>query len=116
MPGTRVVVVDDHQLVRIGLKQIIQSQPDFQWVGEANTGREALTLLRTLTCDVLLLDLSLPDLSGLDVLRRVKTPRESVAALVLSAYPEMQYGLNVLRAGASGFISKTADEGELCRA
>ena len=116
MPGTRVVVVDDHQLVRIGLKQIIQSQPDFQWVGEASTGREALTLLRTVTCDVLLLDLSLPDMSGLDVLRQIKAHHESVAALVLSAYPEMQYGLNVLRAGASGFISKTADEGELCRA
>ena len=116
MAGTRVVVVDDHQLVRIGLKQIIQSQPDFQWVGEASTGREALTLLRTVTCDVLLLDLSLPDMSGLDVLRQIKAHHESVAALVLSAYPEMQYGLNVLRAGASGFISKTADEGELCRA
>ena len=116
MPGTRVVVVDDHQLVRIGLKQIIQAQPDFQWVGEAKTGREALALLRTLPCDVLLLDLSLPDMSGLDVLRQIKAHHDQVAALVLSAYPEMQYGLNVLRAGASGFISKAADDGELCRA
>jgi two-component system invasion response regulator UvrY len=114
--GTRVVVVDDHQLVRMGLKQIIDAQPDFQWAGEAKTGREALALLRTVTCDVLLLDLSLPDMSGLDVLRQIKAHHETVAALVLSAYPEMQYGLNVLRAGASGFISKTADDGELCRA
>jgi len=116
MPGTRVVIVDDHQLVRIGLKQIIQSQPDFQWVGEAKSGREALALLRTTPCDVLLLDLSLPDMSGLDVLRQIKAHHDSIAALVLSAYPEMQYGLNVLRAGASGFISKTADDAELCRA
>src|SRR5688572_364977 len=116
MPATRIAVVDDHQLVRIGLKQIIEGQPDFTWAGEAKTGREALTLLRTSPCDVLLLDLSLPDMSGLDVLRQIKAHHESVAALVLSAYPEMQYGLNVLRAGASGFISKTADEGELCRA
>ncbi len=116
MPSIRVAVVDDHQLVRIGLKQIIEAQSDFAWVGEAKNGREALALLRATPCDVLLLDLSLPDMSGLDVLRQIKAHHESVATLVLSAYPENQYGLNVLRAGASGFLSKTADDGELCRA
>jgi two-component system invasion response regulator UvrY len=116
MPAIRIAVVDDHQLVRIGLKQIIESQSDFSWVGEARTGREALTLLRSTPVDVLLLDLSLPDMSGLDVLRQIKSHHEAVSTLVLSAYPEMQYGLNVLRAGASGFVSKTADDSELCRA
>ena len=116
MPNIRVAVVDDHQLVRIGLKQIIEGQPDFAWVGEAKNGREALTLLRGTPCDVLLLDLSLPDMSGLDVLRQIKSHHETVATLVLSAFPENQYGLNVLRAGASGFLSKTADDSELCRA
>ena len=116
MPSTRVAVVDDHQLVRIGLKQIIEAQSDFAWVGEAKNGREALTLLRGTPCDVLLLDLSLPDMSGLDVLRQIKAHHETVATLVLSSYPENQYGLNVLRAGASGFVSKTADDAELCRA
>jgi two-component system invasion response regulator UvrY len=116
MPATRVAVVDDHQLVRLGLKQIIESQSDFSWVGEAKTGREALSLLRNSPCDVLLLDLSLPDMSGLDVLRQVRSHHEQVAALVLSAFPEKQYGLNVLRAGASGFVSKGADDAELCRA
>jgi two-component system invasion response regulator UvrY len=116
MPAIRIAVVDDHQLVRIGLKQIIESQSDFSWVGEARTGREALTLLRSTPVDVLLLDLSLPDMSGLDVLRQIKSHHETVSTLVLSAYPEMQYGLNVLRAGASGFVSKTADDSELCRA
>jgi two-component system, NarL family, invasion response regulator UvrY len=116
MPSIRVAVVDDHQLVRIGLKQIIEAQSDFAWVGEAKNGREGLTLLRGTPCDVLLLDLSLPDMSGLDVLRQIKAHHETVATLVLSAYPENQYGLNVLRAGASGFLSKTADDGELCRA
>ena len=108
--------MDDHQLVRIGLKQIIDSQADFAWAGEAKSGREALALLRTAQCDVLLLDLSLPDMSGLDVLRQIKAHHEAVATLVLSSYPENQYGLNVLRAGASGFVSKTADDAELCRA
>jgi len=116
MPAIRIAVVDDHQLVRIGLKQIIDAQPDFAWAGEARSGRDGLALLRTTPVDVLLLDLSLPDMSGLDVLRQVRAHHEAVATLVLSAYPEMQYGLNVLRAGASGFISKTADDGELCRA
>ena len=116
MPAIRIAVVDDHQLVRIGLKQIIESQSDFSWIGEARTGREALTLLRSTPVDVLLLDLSLPDMSGLDVLRQIKSHHETVSTLVLSAYPEMQYGLNVLRAGASGFVSKTADDSELCRA
>src|SRR5262245_48786498 len=116
MPATRVAVVDDHQLVRLGLKQIIESQPDFTWAGEAKNGSEALALLRASPCDVLLLDLSLPDMSGLDVLRQIKSHHDAVATLVLSAYPETQYGLNVLRAGASGFVSKTADDAELCRA
>jgi len=116
MAAIRVAVVDDHQLVRIGLKQVVESQSDFTWVGEADTGRAALALLRSAPVDVLLLDLSLPDISGLDVLRQVRAHHESVATLVLSAYPEMQYGLNVLRAGASGFVSKSADESELCRA
>jgi two-component system, NarL family, invasion response regulator UvrY len=116
MPATRIAVVDDHQLVRIGLKQIVEAQSDFAWAGEAATGREALALLRSSPVDVLLLDLSLPDISGLDVLRQVRAHHETVATLVLSSYPEMQYGLNVLRAGASGFVSKTADESELCRA
>ena len=102
MPSTRVAVVDDHELVRIGLKQIIEAESDFTWVGDASTGREALDMLRSKPCDVLLLDLSLPDMSGLDVLRRIKSHHDSVATLVLSAYPEKQYGLNVLRAGASG--------------
>ncbi len=116
MPAIRVAVVDDHQLVRIGLKQVVESQADFAWAGEAGTGREALALLRNAPVDVLLLDLSLPDISGLDVLRQVRAHHESVATLVLSAYPETQYGINVLRAGASGFVSKSADESELCRA
>src|SRR6185369_10196196 len=100
MPATRVAVADDHQLVRMGLKQIIESQADFAWAGEAKSGREALALLRTAACDVL---------------RQIKAHHETVATLVLSSYPENQYGLNVLRAGASGFVSKSADDAELCR-
>lgn len=67
-------------------------------------------------CNVLLLDLSLPDMSGLDVLKHVRTHHDGVAVLVLSGYPEKQFGINVLRGGAHGFLSKSADESELLRA
>jgi two-component system, NarL family, invasion response regulator UvrY len=112
----RVIIVDDHQLVRTGLKQTIGSQTDLVVVAECRTGREVLDALRTEPCRVLLLDLSLPDMSGLDVLKQVRTQFPEVAVLVVSGYPETQFGLNVLRAGASGFISKGAGEADLLRA
>jgi DNA-binding NarL/FixJ family response regulator len=111
-----VLIADDHQIVRSGLKQMIAGQSDMKLVGECRTGREVLNQMRADPADVLLLDLSLPDMSGLDVLRQIKAHHESVAVLVVSGYPESQFGLNVLRAGASGFISKGVDETELVRA
>ena len=111
-----VILVDDHQLVRAGLRQTIGAQPDIRIVAECSTGREALNALRSNPCNVLLLDLSLPDMSGLDVLKHVRTHHEGVAVLILSGYPEAQFGLNVLRGGASGFVSKSAGEADLLRA
>lgn len=116
MSVLRVLIADDHQIVRSGLKLMISGQHDMQFVGECRTGREVMAELRAQPCDVLLLDLSLPDMSGLDVLKHIKVHHENVAVLVVSGYPESQFGLNVLRAGASGFISKGADEAELLRA
>jgi DNA-binding NarL/FixJ family response regulator len=111
-----VILVDDHQLVRAGLRQTIGSQPDIRIVAECQSGREALNALRSQPCNVLLLDLSLPDMSGLDVLKHVRTHHEGIAVLILSGYPEAQFGLNVLRGGASGFVSKSAGEADLLRA
>jgi len=119
VPGVNalnVILVDDHQLVRAGLRQTIGSQPDIKIVAECSSGREALNALRNHPCNVLLLDLSLPDMSGLDVLKHVRTHHEGVAVLILSGYPEAQFGLNVLRGGASGFVSKSAGEADLLRA
>lgn len=116
MPALRVIIADDHQIVRSGLKQMIASQNDMRLVAECKTGREVIQQMRTDPVDVLLLDLSLPDMSGLDVLRQIRTHHEKVAVLVVSGYPESQFGLNVLRAGANGFISKGVDEAELIRA
>lgn len=111
-----VIIVDDHQLVRTGLRQTIGAQSDLKVVAECQTGREAFNALRSQPCNVLLLDLSLPDMSGLDVLRHVRTHHEGVAVLILSGFPETQFGLNVLRGGASGFVSKSAGEADLLRA
>lgn len=110
------MIADDHQIVRSGLKQMIQAQSDMKLAGECRTGREVLQQMRTEPVDVLLLDLSLPDMSGLDVLRHVRAHHEKTAVLVVSGYPESQFGLNVLRAGANGFVSKAVDESELVRA
>lgn len=111
-----IIIGDDHQVVRAGLRQIISSQPDLRVVAECRTGREVIAALKEHSCNVLLLDLSLPDMSGLDVLKHVRSHHEGVGVLVLSGYPEKQFGINVLRGGANGFISKGVDDTELLRA
>jgi len=116
MPQASVIIGDDHQVVRAGLRQIIASQPDLQVVAECSTGKEVIAALKEHACNVLLLDLSLPDMSGLDVLKHVRSHHDGVAVLVLSGYPEKQFGINVLRGGAHGFISKGVDDAELLRA
>jgi DNA-binding NarL/FixJ family response regulator len=109
-------VVDDHQVVCTGLRSMINAQPDLGVVAEATSGREALERLRDTAADVLLLDLHLPDMSGLDVLRYARSHYPQTRILVLSSYPEAQFGLNVLRSGASGFIGKGTEAPELMRA
>lgn len=102
----RLGLFDDHDIVRAGFKHILESHPDVQIVAEGGTARAALDAVRATPMDVLLCDLSLPDLSGIDVLRQVRGGHPELSVLILSAYSEEQYGLNVLKAGASGFLSK----------
>ena len=116
MSDLSVILVDDHQLVRTGLRQTIGKEPGLIIRAECQLGREALAALRLYPCDVLLLDLSLPDMSGLDVLRQVRMHHPGVAVLIISGYPETQFGINVLRAGASGYVNKSVDAAELIRA
>lgn len=116
MPQVSIIISDDHQVVRAGLKQIFASQPDLKVVAECRTGKEVIAALKGEPCNVVLLDLSLPDMSGLDVLKHVRSHHDGVAVLVLSGYPEKQFGINVLRGGANGFISKGVDDTELLRA
>ena len=95
---------------------MINAQPDLGVVGEATSGKEALEQLKLTSADVMLLDLYLPDMSGLDVLRYARSHYPRTKILVLSSYPEAQFGLNVLRGGASGFIGKGTEAPELMRA
>jgi two-component system invasion response regulator UvrY len=117
MPAIKLIIADDHHLVRTGLREMLVAQhSEFCVVAECRTGREAIAALDAHPCNLLLLDLSLPDMSGLDVLGSARERHPEVAVLVISGYPENQYGINVLRAGANGYVGKGVDEAELLRA
>ena len=116
MGKANVVIVDDHSIVCAGLKALIDAQPDMQVVAEFHSGRKAMAELRSIQAHLILLDLQLGDTSGLDVLRSVSLHNANARMLVLSAYAESQYALNVVRAGAAGFLSKSADPAEMLRA
>jgi DNA-binding NarL/FixJ family response regulator len=104
----RLLIVDDHDVVRMGLKQVFDSRVDMEIAAEARTGEEAIAFIRKEPFDVALVDLSLADMSGVDVLTRAKAIRPEMAVLIVSGYPEDQYAINILKAGASGFVSKDA--------
>ena len=112
----RLLIVDDHDLVRIGLKQVFQGRVDMEIAGEARTGEEAIAKIRAQPFDVALVDLSLSDMSGVDVLTRAKAIRPEMAVLIVSGYPEDQYAINLLKAGAAGFVAKDAPPDHLVSA
>jgi DNA-binding NarL/FixJ family response regulator len=106
---TRVMLCDDHALIRRGIRDTLAEQPDLQVVGEAGDYGELRALMRQQPCDVLVLDINLPGRSGLDVLHALKEEGSSVKVLIVSMYPEDQYALRALRAGAYGYVNKGAD-------
>jgi len=112
----RVIIVDDHPVVRRGLKQIIAAEQEMQVVGEAENAREALHVIRQTACDAVILDITLPDGSGLDVLSRLKSERPTLPVLIMSIHDEEPYALRVLKAGASGYLMKDSLPEELIKA
>jgi two-component system, NarL family, invasion response regulator UvrY len=112
----RIGLVDDHTIVRAGLKQYISEQVDLRVVGEAANGMEALALVRTGEVDVLLLDLSMPDQSGVDALAAIKARFPDLPVLILSGYPEAHYATHLLRLGASGYLNKECEPEEIIQA
>ncbi len=102
----RLVIADDHAIVREGLKRILAGEPAFAIVGEASDGHEVLATVRAGGFEVLLLDLSMPGRAGIDLLRQVKSERPELRVLVLSMHAEEQYAVRAIRAGASGYLPK----------
>lgn len=112
----RVLLADDHPIFRSGLRALLDAQPDIHVVGEANNGAEALALVRRLTPDVVLLDLSMPDVDGLEALRRMQMEGLPSRALVLTMHAENEYLFQVLELGGYGYVLKQGVDRDLFEA
>jgi DNA-binding NarL/FixJ family response regulator len=112
----RIGIVDDHAVVRSGLKQFFADQVDLCVVGEATNGREAIDLVRTTELDVLVMDLSMPGQSGIDALAMIRAKAPNVGILILSGYPAEHYAVNLIRQGASGYLNKECDPEQIIEA
>ena len=113
---SRVLIADDHAVVRAGLRQFLLEDSAIREVGEAATGQQTLDKLRESRWDVLILDINMPDRSGLDILKHVRAGYPDTRVLMMSGYPERQYAVNVLRGGASGYLSKDSAPEDLIKA
>jgi len=112
----KVFLCDDHALIRRGIRDTLSDAPDIEVVGEAGDYGELRSLMREQACDVLVLDINLPGRSGLDVLHVLKEEGTTVRVLVVSMYPEDQYAIRALRAGAYGYVNKGGDTQQIVEA
>jgi two-component system invasion response regulator UvrY len=112
----KILVADDHTIVREGLKQILGEVADMIVAGEASDGSETLRKIREDHYDLVLLDISMPGIGGLDVLKHLRSEKPDLPVLMLSMYPEEQYAVRTLKAGASGYLTKQSASDELIAA
>ncbi len=112
----RVLLVDDHTILRAGLRMMIDAQPDIEVVGEASDGRQALVEAQRLQPDVVLMDITMPEMNGIEATRQIKRALDSTRVLILTMHENEEYLFQVLRAGASGYILKEAAGAELISA
>jgi DNA-binding NarL/FixJ family response regulator len=112
----RIVVADDHTIVREGLKQLLANAADLAVVGEAQTGHEVLQRVRELQFDLLLLDMSMPGRSGIELIKQVRAERPGLRILVLSMHEEAQYAVRAIKAGAAGYLTKETASAQLVSA
>lgn len=112
----KVILCDDHALIRRGIRDTLADAEDIEVVGEAGDYGELRALLRDHSCDVLVLDINLPGRSGLDVLHVLKEEGSAVRVLVVSMFPEEQYAMRALKAGASGYLNKGSDASQVVQA
>jgi two-component system invasion response regulator UvrY len=112
----RILMADDHAIVRAGLKQIVSDEPDMVVAGEADSGPTVLDMARKADWDVVLLDIKMPGRGGLDILKQLHDERPRLPVLILSIYPEEQFAVRCLKAGASGYLTKESAPDELVAA
>lgn len=112
----RVLIADDHAIVRQGLRQILSETDDMEVAGEAENGVQALQMVRDRPWDVVLMDVSMPDRNGIDALKMIRKELPRLPVLILSIYPEDQYAVRALRAGAAGYLSKQSAPEQLVTA
>ena len=112
----RIAIIDDHAMVRAGLRQFFSDQSDFSVVAEASNGRAALEIVRAGEVDVILLDISMPDQSGVDALAAIRARAPDLPVLLLSGFPEEHYATTLLRQGASGYLNKDCDPQDIVSA
>ena len=111
-----ILIVDDHHIVRNGLKQIVADLPDMKVVAECSYGYEVFSRLKDTECNLVLLDISIPGRSGLEILAQLHAERPDLPILILSMYPEDRYAVRALRAGAAGYVTKMSASDELVTA
>jgi DNA-binding NarL/FixJ family response regulator len=113
---TRILIADDHAIFREGLKQILEDVPELVVVDEASRGQEVLDKVAKHDYDLLLLDIAMPGLSGLETLKLLRSQKPKLRVLILSMYPEEQYAVRAIKAGAYGYITKASASEELIQA
>jgi len=113
---TRLLVVDDHEIVRAGLKQLLSESKEFTVAGEAGSGIDAVKRVHEFDWDAVLLDISMPGMNGIDVLKEIKCIKPALPVLILTMHSEEDYAENVMRAGASGYLRKDCSPDELISA
>ena len=115
-PRTRILLVDDQPLLRMGFRMVLDAEPDLTVVGEAGDGAEAIRLTQTLTPDVILMDVRMPGVDGIEATRRITATPSAVRIIILTTFDLDEYAFGGLRAGASGFLLKNAEPSELVAA
>ncbi len=111
-----ILIADDHAVVREGLKQILAELDDSVAIAEASNGQEVLEKIHQSRFDIILLDISMPGQNGLEILKQIKSEKPEISILILSMYPEEQYAIRALKAGASGYLTKESAPQELIQA
>src|SRR5690349_1947121 len=112
----RIILADDHAVMRRGLRLVLEEQPDFEVVGEASDGREAVSLVESLKPDVAVLDISMPNMNGIEAARQIAGKQQGVSIVVLSMHSDEGYVLRALKAGARGYLLKESPDTDFIHA